>query len=62
MKKNWLDFGDLDPIFNVTGGGKWHPISEINGWILIELVHLYCCDMGKNWLDFCDVDPIFKVE
>ena len=27
MEKNWLDFGDLDPIFKVTGGaqivGKW---------------------------------------
>ena len=20
MEKNWLDFGDLDPIFKVTGG------------------------------------------
>ena len=33
----------------------------MNQWILIKLVHLYCCDMEKNWLDFGDLDPIFKV-
>ena len=49
-----LDFGDLGPIFKVTGGSDcWkmaclHPISRMNGWILTKLVHLYCCDMEKN--------------
>ena len=38
-----------------------HPISRMNGWILIKLVHLYCWDRDKNWLDFGDFDPIFKV-
>ena len=25
MEKNWLDFGDLDPIFKVTVGGLQMP-------------------------------------
>ena len=65
--KNWLDFGDIDPIFNVTGGLRLlknaclQPISRMNRWILTKLVHLYYCDMEKNCLDFGHLDPIFKV-
>ena len=33
----------------------------MNGWILTELVHLYCCDMEKNLIGFGDLDLIFKV-
>ena len=69
MEKNWLDFGDLDPIFKVTGEFRllvnglscMHPITWRNGWILTKLVHLYSNDMEKNWLDFGDLDPIFEV-
>ena len=65
--KNWLDFGELDTIFKVTGDSDcWkmaclHPISRINGWILTKHVHLYCCDIEKNFLDFGDLYPIFKI-
>ena len=46
----WLDFGDLDPIFKVTGGlrslKKWdvasclHSISLLNGQILAKLTQM----------------------
>ena len=64
MEKNWLDFGDLDPIFKVTQGLRLlqmaclHPISWRNGWVLAKIAQLY---KEKNWLDFGDLDPIFKV-
>ena len=67
IKNNWLDFGDLDLIFKVTGGLRLlenvfcAPISRMNGWILTKFVQLYCWDKDKNWLDFGDQDPIFKV-
>ena len=67
IEKNCLDFGDLDPIFKVTGGlrllenGLSAPISWMNGWVLTKLAWLYYCDMKKNWLDFGDLDYIFKV-
>ena len=67
-KKNWLYFGDLDPVFKVTWGLRllknvffWHPFSWRNGWILTKLAQLYCWNRDKNWLDFGDLDPIFKV-
>ena len=51
MKKNWLDFGDLDPIFKITQGLR---LLE-NGLSAPYLM--------KEWtdFDFCDLDPIFKV-
>ena len=67
MKKNWLDFGDLDPIFKIKRGlrllenGFFDPISRMNEWILTKLVQLYCWDRDNNWLDFGDLDPILKV-
>ena len=66
MKKNWLDFGDLDPIFKVTGGlclkmACLHHITWMNGWFLTKLAQLYCSDRDKNWLEFGDLDAIFKV-
>ena len=69
MEKNWLDFGDLDPIFKVTGGLRLlenTPVCTLspewmNEWNLTKLIHLYCCDMEMNWLDFGDLKPIFKV-
>ena len=42
--------------------GKWLVCTlSHEGWILIKLAQLYCCDMKKNWLNFGDLDPIFKV-
>ena len=53
MKKNWLDFGDLDTIFKVTGGlrllenGLYDPISWMNKWILtISYSYMY---IVKTW-------------
>ena len=40
MEKNWLDFGDLDPIFEVTGGLK----SLENG--------LSASCLQNEWIDF----------
>ena len=40
MEKNWLDFGDLDPIFKVTGGLR---LLE-NGLSALYLM--------KEWMDF----------
>ena len=40
--KNWLDFGDVDPIFKVTRGLRFrkmvclHPFAWRNGWILTK--------------------------
>ena len=67
MKKYWLDFGDLDPIFKVTVRLKLleNCLSApylLNEWMdYDQLVHPNCYDMEKNWLDFEDHDPIFKV-
>ena len=67
MEKNWLDFGELDPIFKVTQGlrllenGLSAPFLMKEWMILTKLAQVYCCDMKKNWLDFGDLDPIFKV-
>ena len=64
MKKNWLDFGDLDPFSELQEGSIcWkmaflHPISWMNGWILTKLVQLYCWDRIRIWLDFGDLDPL----
>ena len=57
-KKNWLDFGDLDPIFKVTQGlrllknglsapylmKEWMDFDQTCTAILLR--------QGKNWLDF----------
>ena len=68
--KKWLDFGDLDFIFQVTPA-LWmsnvdqkkaclHPISWTKWWILAKLYVLYHWDNQKNWLDFDDLDLIFS--
>ena len=64
---DWLDFGDLDPIFKVTQGlrllknGLSAPYLMKKWMDLTKLAQVYCCDMKTNWLDFGDHDPIFKV-
>ena len=65
-EKNWLDFGDLDPIFKVTGGLRLlendfsAPFLQNERMLLTNLVQLYCWDRDKKWLDFGNLDPIFK--
>ena len=64
--KSWLDFGDLDLIFKVTGGLKWKflvptDISWTNGWNFTKLAWIHDWDKFKSWLDFGDLDLIFKV-
>ena len=61
MKKNWLDFGDLDFIFKVTGGLRLLENGFSAPILQIKLVQLYCWDRDKNCLDFGNLDPIFKV-
>ena len=38
MKKNWLDFGDLDPIFKVIGG--------------LRLLDCFAHYLQNEWMDF----------
>ena len=51
--KNWLDFGDLYLIFNLT------TLYLMNQ--LVDFDQTYKLDMGKKWLDFGVLDLIFKV-
>ena len=67
MKKNWLDFSDLDPIFKVKRGlrllenGFSAPYLQ-NEWMdFDQTCTAILLDMDKNLLDFGDLDPIFKV-
>ena len=65
-KMNRLDFADLDPFLRSHRGSDcWkiaflHPISRMNGWILIKLVQLYYWERDNNWLDFGDLDPFLR--
>ena len=62
MQKKLFDFGDLDPIFKVTGGQKMlnNALSVpclLNGSLATQIHHW---EMQKKLLDFGDLDPIFK--
>ena len=69
LEKNWLDFGDLDPIFKVAlrlillenGLSAPCPLKE---WVDFDqtytLIKLYCWDMQITVI-FGDLDPISKV-
>ena len=64
MKKNWFNFGDLDPISRSQEGSVWkvaflHPISRMNGWILTKLVQLYCWN-GQELIRFWWPWPHFQ--
>ena len=64
MEKNWVHFGDLDPIFKVTQGLRLLKNGLSAPYLMKEWMdfeQLYFCDMKKNWLDFGDLDSIFKV-
>ena len=66
-----FDFGDLDPIFKVTGGLRVleksgvascpHSISLLIGQILTKLTQIYHWEKVKCGLEFGDLDLIFKV-
>ena len=69
MKKNWLDFGDFDPIFKVTQGlrlleNSFSAPCLMNKWMDFDqtCTYIYWCDIKNNWSDFGDLDPIFKVK
>ena len=67
MEKNWLDFGDLDPIFKVTGGLRLLENSLSAPYLLNELLDFdqICTDIllrqGRDLIRFWWPWPIFKV-
>ena len=66
MKKNWLDFGDLDPIFKVTGGlrllenGFSVPYLQNEGMDFDQTCTAILLRQGQE-LIIDDLDPIIKV-
>ena len=67
IEKNWLDFGDLDPIFKVTQGlrllknGLSAPYYEGMDGFWPNLHNYIVVTWKRIWLYFGDLDPIFKV-
>ena len=66
MKKNCSDFGDLDPIFKVTGGLRLlengfssHYLQ--NEWMDFDQTYSYIVETRTRLIRYCDLDPIFKV-
>ena len=65
MQKKYLDFGDLDSIFKVTGQRMLKNALSVlyllrDGWILTKPAHICFRDV-KELLDFGGHYPIFKV-
>ena len=58
MEKNWLDFGDLDPIFKVTQGLRLLKNGLSAPYLMKEWM-----DFDQTWelIRFWCLDPIFKV-
>ena len=66
MDKNWLDFGDLCPIFKIAWGLSMSEIVLSVPYLRKERMGFdqTCTDISlgrnKNWLDFGGIDSIFK--
>ena len=67
MEKNWLDFGDLDPIFKVTQGLRLLKNGLSAPYLMMEWMDFdQTCTTILLWhenelIRFHDLDPIFKV-
>ena len=65
MKKNWLDFDDLDSIFKVTLGLGMLKNGLSASYFLkddstsTKLAQIRCWVMVKHWLEFVDLDSFF---